>query len=86
MKSKSTVTNLAIFLNSATTLPCSQGQTTSIYFDFSNASGILPRAPLHHEFSNYGLSFGYVNWFLNYLTNSLVYVILIYFIRLLSCS
>jgi hypothetical protein len=52
-----------------TPLFCSQGQTVCICFDFSNAFDILPHALHHHKLSNYGLSFDYLNWILNYLTN-----------------
>jgi hypothetical protein len=66
IKSKSTVTNLVTFLELVTPLVCSHGQTD---FDFSNAFNILPHAPLHHKLSNYGLSSGYLIWFLSCLTN-----------------
>jgi hypothetical protein len=68
-KSKSTITNLVIFLDFVTPLVCSQGQVDSIHFDFSNAFDILPHALLLHKLNNYGLSYGYINWFHSYLTN-----------------
>jgi hypothetical protein len=37
IKSKSTITNSVTFLDFVTPLFCSQSQTDSIYFDFSNA-------------------------------------------------
>jgi hypothetical protein len=81
IKSKSTVTNLVTFLDFTTPRACSQGQIDSIYFDFSNAFDILPHSLLLHKLNNYGLSRGYLNWFLSYLTD--VTFFLVYF-RLLS--
>jgi hypothetical protein len=69
IKSKSTVTNSVTFPDFVTPLFCSQGQTDSIYFDFSNAFDILPHSLLLHKLNNYGLSRGFLNWFLSYLTN-----------------
>jgi hypothetical protein len=68
IKSKSTFTNLVTFLDFVTPLVCSQGQTDTIYFGFSNAFDILPHSLLLHKLSYYGLSCGYLNWFLSYLT------------------
>jgi hypothetical protein len=85
IKSKSTVTNLVTFLVFITPLVCSQGQTDSIYFDFSNGFDILPHSLLLHKLSNYGLSCGYLNWFLSYFNNRQSCVrFLVYFRRLLS--
>jgi hypothetical protein len=69
IKSKSTVTYLFTFLHFVTPLVCSQCQTDSMYFDFSNDFDILPHSLVLHKLSNYGLSRGYLNWFLGYLTN-----------------
>jgi hypothetical protein len=52
IESKSTVTNLVIFLDFVTTLICLQGQTDSSYFDFSNSFDILSHALLHHKLNN----------------------------------
>jgi hypothetical protein len=57
------------FLDFVAPLVCLQGQTDSICFDFSNPFDILPHALLFHKLSSYGLSSGYLNWFLSYLTN-----------------
>jgi hypothetical protein len=51
-------------------LVCSQGQTDFIYFYFSNAFDSLPHALLLRKLNNYGLSSGYLNWFLSCLTNT----------------
>jgi hypothetical protein len=69
IKSKPTVITLVTFLDFVTPLICSQGKTDSIYFDFNNAFDILPHSLLLHKLSNYGLSCGYLNWFLSYFTN-----------------
>jgi hypothetical protein len=83
IKPKPTVTNLSPFLGFLTLSVWSQGQTDC--FNFSNAFDILPHALLHRRISYYGLSSGYVNWFLSYLTNrQYVYVILVYFLHFLS--
>jgi hypothetical protein len=74
INSKSTVTNLVTFFNFLTPLMCSQGETDSIYFYFSNACDILPYALLLHKLNNYELSYNYLNWFYNYLTNRQSYV------------
>jgi hypothetical protein len=54
IKSKSIVTNLVTFLDFVTPIVCSQGQTDSLYFDFSNGFDILPHPLLLHKLSNYG--------------------------------
>lgn len=69
IKSRSTVTNLVTFLDFTAPLVCSQGQSDSIYFDFTNAFDILPHALLLHKLDNYGLSSGYITWLSSYLTN-----------------
>ena len=69
IKSRSTVTNLVTFLEFTDPLVCSQGQSDSIYFDFTNAFDILPPALLLRKLDNYGLSSGYINWLSSYLTN-----------------
>lgn len=67
IKSKSTVTNLVTFVHFIIPSECSQGQTHSgmVLVMFR----ILPHALLYHKLNNYGLSFGYLNWFLSYLTS-----------------
>jgi hypothetical protein len=69
IKSKYTVNNFVTFPDFVTPLVCSQGQIDPIYFDFSNAFHIIPHSLLHHKLRNYGLSSGYLNYFLSYLTN-----------------
>jgi hypothetical protein len=56
---------------SATCLPSvdTQGQTDSVYFDFSNAFDIVPQNLVLHKLTNSGLSSGYVNCFHSYLAN-----------------
>jgi hypothetical protein len=71
-KPRSPVTNLVTFLDTVTALVCSQGQTDSIYFDFSSAFDIIPHGLLLHKINNYGLPSGYLNWFCSYLTVSYV--------------
>jgi hypothetical protein len=50
----------SLFIILLSTLVCSQGQTDSIYFDFSNAFGIVPHSSLLHKLSNHRLSSGYL--------------------------
>jgi hypothetical protein len=67
IKSKSTVTNLLIYVNSITVCVSSQGQTYSVYFDLIRAFDKIPHTLLVHELSNFGLSDCYINWFQGYL-------------------
>jgi hypothetical protein len=46
-----------------------RGQTDSVYLDLSNASDIVSHNFLLRKLANFGLSFGYVNWFHSSLTN-----------------
>jgi hypothetical protein len=71
-KSRFPLTNLVTFLDNVTALVCSQGQTGSIYFDFSNAFHIIPHDLLLHKLDKYGLPSGYLNWFCSYLAESYV--------------
>jgi hypothetical protein len=68
-KSKSTITNLATYLEFITPLVTSQGQADAIYFDLGSAFDLVPHTPLLQKLSAFGLSDGYVNWFCSYLTN-----------------
>jgi hypothetical protein len=68
-KSKFTTTNLVTYLNFITPLVSSQRQADAIYFDLTSAFDLVPHTLLLHKLSALGLSGGYVNWFLSYLTN-----------------
>jgi hypothetical protein len=46
-----------------------QGQTDSVYFDFTKAFDIVPHNILLRKLSNFGLSSGYIDWFRSYLSN-----------------
>jgi hypothetical protein len=48
----------------------SQCQAHAIYFDFNNASDLLPNALLLHKLTNYGPSAGYGNCFRCYTTST----------------
>jgi hypothetical protein len=69
LKSKSTATNLVIYLNDVTPSFCSQGQFDSVYFDLSQAFDKVPHALLLNKLNQFGLSSSYVKWFQSYLLN-----------------
>jgi hypothetical protein len=86
MKSKSTVTNLVTFLDLVTPLIRSQGQTDSIIFILIM---LLTLFHMHRFFvssviMDY-LPIIYIDFSVVQLTDSLVYVFLVHFRRLLSC-
>jgi hypothetical protein len=71
-KSKSTVTNLVLYLNFFfTPLVCSQRQADAIYeyFDLRSAFYLVPYSLLLHKLSAFAFSGGYVNWFRSCLSN-----------------
>lgn len=69
IKSKSTTTNLISYLNVIVPVIESQGQTDSIYFDFSKAFDLVPHNILLTKMGNFGLTNGYLSWLKNYLAN-----------------
>lgn len=70
-KCKSTTTTLVTYLDFITPVVGCQDQIYAIYFDLSSEFGLDPHAALFHEFSGFGFSGGYINWFHIYLTNKL---------------
>jgi hypothetical protein len=67
-KTKSTSTNLVTYVDFIYPTVGSQRQADAIYFDLSNAFGLVPHSLLLHKLSTIGLSGGYVNWFRSYLS------------------
>jgi hypothetical protein len=69
VKSKSTVTNLATYLNDVLPSVCSQGQFDSVYFGLSQAFDKATHTLLLDDLNNFGQSSFYVNWFQSYLSD-----------------
>jgi hypothetical protein len=74
--SKSTVTNLVMFLDFMTLVVRGQRQAYAVCFDLSNAFDLVPHSMFLHKLSFFGFSDACVSWFHSYLTNrqSRVYV------------